>query len=137
MSAADNKALALEYMRLLEKGDYDAAFGKFAPDGKVSVMGRTSSVGDFAKVVREFRGMVVGAMTLTPTSTVAEGDKVAMEVTGGADMIKGVRYDNQYHFLFEFKNGKIAHLKEYMDTAKAQATWDALGKAPPENEWKK
>ncbi|HXE16853.1 MAG TPA: nuclear transport factor 2 family protein [Stellaceae bacterium] len=136
MSAADNKALALEYMRLLEKGDYDAAFGKFAPDGQVTVMGRTSSVGDFAKVVREFRGMVTGPMTLKPTSTIGEGEKVAMEVTGGADMIRGVRYDNQYHFAFEFKNGKITHLKEYMDTAKAQATWEALGKAAPEKEWK-
>jgi hypothetical protein len=136
MSASDNKALALDYMRLLERGDYDAAFGKFTADGKVTVMGRTSSVGDFGKVVREFRGMVVGPMTLKATGTVAEGDKVAMEVTGGADMQKGVRYDNQYHFLFEFRDGKIAHLKEYMDTAKAQATWDALGKAPPEREWK-
>jgi uncharacterized protein len=133
---ADNKALALDYLRLLEKGDFDAAFGKFTPDGKVSVMGRTSSVGDFAKVVREFRSLVVGDMTLKVTGAVAEGDKVAVEVTGGANMQKGVRYDNEYHFLFEFKNGKIAHLKEYMDTAKAQATWDALGKAPPERNWK-
>jgi hypothetical protein len=136
MTASDNKALALDYLRLLEQGDYDAAFGKFAPDGKVTVMGRTSSVGDFAKVVREFRGMVVGPMTLKVTGSVAEGDKVAVEVTGGADMQKGVRYDNQYHFLFEYRDGKIAHLKEYMDTAKAQATWDALGKAPPERDWK-
>ncbi|MGH6988906.1 MAG: nuclear transport factor 2 family protein [Stellaceae bacterium] len=136
MTAADNKALALEYLRHLEAGDFDRAFQMFAPDGQVTVMGRTSSVDDFAKVVREFRGMVVGAMTLKPTSAIAEGDKAAVEVTGGADMMKGVRYDNQYHFAFEFQNGKIAHLKEYMDTAKAQATWDALGKAPPEKEWK-
>ncbi len=136
MAASDNKALALEYLRLLERGDFDACFGMFAPDGKVTVMGRTSSAGDFAKVVREFRGMVVGPMTLKPTGAVAEGDKVAVEVTGGADMIKGVRYDNQYHFLFEFRNGRIAHLKEYMDTAVAQATWNALGQAPPEREWK-
>ena len=136
MSAAENKAAALEYLRLLEKGDFDACFGMFAPDGKVTVMGRTSSAGDFAKVVREFRSMVMGAMTLKPTSSVAEGDKVAVEVTGGADMQKGVRYDNQYHFLFEFSGGRIAHLKEYMDTAAAQKTWDSLGKAPPEREWK-
>jgi uncharacterized protein len=136
MTATDNKALALAYLRDLEVGDFDRCFGMFAPDGQVTVMGRTSSVGDFARVVREFRGMVVGPMTLRPTSAIAEGDKVAVEVTGGADMQKGVRYDNQYHFAFEFKNGKIAHLKEYMDTAKAQATWDALGKAPPEKEWK-
>jgi uncharacterized protein len=136
LTAADNKTLALEYLRLLEAADFDAAFAHFAPDGHVTVMGRTSSATDFAKVVREFRGMVVGPMMLKVTSAIAEGDKVAVEVTGGADMQKGVRYDNQYHFAFEFKNGKIAHLKEYMDTAKAQATWDALGKAPPEREWK-
>ena len=77
---ADSKALALEYLRLLEKGDFDtAAFAKFAPDGKVTVMGRTSSVDDFAKVVREFRGMVVGDMTLKVTSAIAEGDKAAVE----------------------------------------------------------
>jgi uncharacterized protein len=136
MSAAANKAAALDYLRHLEAGDFDRAFAMFAPDGEVTVMGRTSSVGDFGKVVREFRGMVVGPMMLKVTGAVAEGDKVAVEVTGGADMQKGVRYDNQYHFLFEFKNGKIAHLKEYMDTAKAQATWGALGKAPPERDWK-
>jgi len=122
MSAADNKALALSYLKELEAGDFDAAFGHFSGDGVVTVMGRTSSAGDFAKVVREFRTMVVGPMTLKVTAAIAEDDKVAVEVVGGADMIKGVRYDNQYHFLFQFKNGKIAHLKEYMDTAVAQAT---------------
>jgi len=136
MSASDNKALALKYLRELEAGNYDAAFGHFTADGKVTVMGRTSSVGDFAKVVREFRGMVVGPMMLKVTGAVAEGDKVAVEVTGGADMIKGVRYDNQYHFLFEMRDGRIAHLKEYMDTAVAQKTWEALGATPPEREWK-
>lgn len=133
---ADSKALALEYLRLLEGGDFDAAFAKFAPDAKVTVMGRTSSAADFFKVVREFRGNVVGDMTLKPTSAIAEGDKAAVEVTGGANLVRNVRYDNQYHFAFEFKNGKIAHLKEYMDTAAAQKTWEALGQAPPEKDWK-
>jgi uncharacterized protein len=133
---ADSKALALEYMRVLENGDFDAAFAKFAADGKVTVMGRTSSAADFFKVVREFRGNVIGDMTLKVTSAIAEGDKAAVEVTGGANLVKGVRYDNQYHFAFEFKNGKIAHLKEYMDTAAAQKTWEALGQAPPERDWK-
>lgn len=136
MSASENKALALRYMKELEAGDFDKAFAHFARDGKVTVMGRTSSAADFGKVVREFRGMVVGPMTLKVTNAIAEDDKVAVEVTGGADMIKGVRYDNQYHFLFEFKDGKIAHLKEYMDTAVAQKTWEQLGTAPPEKDWK-
>ena len=136
MAAADNKKLALAYMTALEAGDFDKAFAHFAGDGKVTVMGRTSSAADFGKVVREFRKMVVGPMTLKVTNAIAEGDKVAVEVTGGANMIKNVRYDNQYHFLFEFKNGKIAHLKEYMDTLVATQTWEKLGTAPPEREWK-
>jgi uncharacterized protein len=135
MSAADNKKLALNYLTALEAGDFDQAFAHFAKDGQVTVMGRTSSAGDFGKVVREFRGMVVGQMTLKVTSAIAEDDKVAVEVVGGADMIKGVRYDNQYHFLFQFRDGKIAHLKEYMDTLVATQTWDKLGAAPPERKW--
>jgi len=136
MAAADNKKLALAYLSALEAGDFDTAFAHFAADGQVTVMGRTSSAGDFGKVVREFRKMVVGPMTLRVTNAIAEGDTVAVEVTGGADMIKNVRYDNQYHFLFQFKNGKIAHLKEYMDTLVATQTWERLGTAPPEREWK-
>ena len=136
MTAAASKKLALAYLKALEAGDFDKAFAHFAKNGKVTVMGRTSSAADFGKVVREFRKMVVGPMKLKVRNAIAEGDKVAVEVTGGANMIKNVRYDNQYHFLFEFKNGKIAHLKEYMDTLVATKTWEALGATPPEQEWK-
>jgi len=132
MSTESNKALALEYLKRLEAGDFDAAFGMIADDGKVWVAGRTAPRDEFVKIVRSFRSLVVGPMTLKPVSAVAEGDRVAIEVEGGADMQKGVRYDNQYHFLFVIKDGKIVLLKEYMDTAAAQATWAGLGMTPPE-----
>jgi ketosteroid isomerase-like protein len=30
--------------------------------------------------------------------------------------VSGQTYSNEYHFLFEFREGKLLKLKEYMDT---------------------
>jgi uncharacterized protein len=55
-----------------------------------------------------------------PTETTAEGNRVALEATGGGKTATGKTYDNRYHFLFEFDgSGKIAKLREYMDTGHA------------------
>ncbi len=48
---------------------------------------------------------------------VAEGNKVAVEARSDGMHISGKRYQNRYHFLFEFRDdGKLQRLKEYMDT---------------------
>jgi ketosteroid isomerase-like protein len=55
-----------------------------------------------------------------PTEATAEGRRVALEATGGGKTAAGKVYDNRYHFLFEFDDaGKIAKLREYMDTGHA------------------
>ena len=61
MSTESNKALALEYLKRLEAGDFDAAFGMIADDGKVWVAGRTAPRDEFAKIVRSFRADAVTA----------------------------------------------------------------------------
>ena len=45
-----------------------------------------------------------------------EEDRVAVEASSDGVHISGKRYQNNYHFLFEFKDGLICQLKEYMDT---------------------
>ena len=47
---------------------------------------------------------------------VAEGDRVAVEATSKGEHVSGQTYSNEYHFLFEFREGKLLRLKEYMDT---------------------
>jgi ketosteroid isomerase-like protein len=47
---------------------------------------------------------------------VAEGEKVAVEATSKGKHISGQTYSNNYHFLFEFREGKLLRLKEYLDT---------------------
>jgi ketosteroid isomerase-like protein len=61
---------------------------------------------------------------------VGEGDKVAVEATSEGKHISGRTYTNQYHFLFEFRDGKLLRLKEYMDTERVT---DVLcgGQRPP------
>ena len=48
----------------------------------------------------------------------AEDDSVAVEAESEGMHVSGVMYQNFYHFLFIFKDGKVLLLKEYMDTEK-------------------
>lgn len=59
----------------------------------------------------------------TVTGMIAEGDKVAAEANIKATTAMGTQYDNSYHFLFTIKGGKIARMKEYMDTYHAKTTF--------------
>ncbi|MGL1921683.1 MAG: nuclear transport factor 2 family protein [Hyphomicrobiales bacterium] len=54
---------------------------------------------------------------------VEEGDFVATEANLKAKTAMGTDYDNDYHFLFTFENGKIKRMKEYMDTHHAKTTF--------------
>ncbi|MFF2108439.1 hypothetical protein CJ179_13510 [Rhodococcus sp. ACS1] len=60
-----------------------------------------------------------GVLEITPTAAIAQGDKVAVEATSYAKLKNGKVYQNQYHFLFKFRDGKILSVKEYMDTKHA------------------
>jgi ketosteroid isomerase-like protein len=46
----------------------------------------------------------------------AEGDRVALEVEVDGIAPNGKRYNNSYHYLLFFRGGKIARVKEYVDT---------------------
>jgi hypothetical protein len=60
-------------------------------------------------------GGTKGGILQSPTGITAEGDRVAVEAVSDGETLDGKRYLNQYHFLFEFKNGKFTAVCEYMD----------------------
>ena len=60
------------------------------------------------------------SLKLIPTSIVAEGDRVAVELLGHAVLKDGRNYDNLYHILLTFKDGQIIAAKEYHDTLYAK-----------------
>lgn len=69
-------------------------------------------------------------LSFTVHDMVAEGNKVAVEAQSEGEHVSGQTYSNQYHFLFEFRDGLLVKLKEYMDTVLAT---DVLcgGQRPP------
>jgi ketosteroid isomerase-like protein len=54
----------------------------------------------------------------------AEGERVALEAESHGLHSSGKPYNNHYHFLFRIRDGKIAEIREYADTAHAR---DVLG----------
>ena len=116
-----NKAIVTQFFEALNKGDVDCIVNTYAQDGCVQTMGDTLISGIFS---REQIAAAAGGifdvfpqgLTFTALSMVGEGDKVAVEATSEGDHISGQTYRNEYHFLFEFRHGKLLKLKEYMDT---------------------
>jgi len=56
---------------------------------------------------------------------VAEGDKVAVEAEGYAELTDGRIYNSKYHFLVELGGGKVKEVKEYLDTHHAHSVFFA------------
>ena len=65
-------------------------------------------------------------MTLTVTGTTAEGDRVAVEAVSYGELTNGAVYNNHYHFLLEFKDGKAVRVCEYNDSKHAAEVWTGL-----------
>jgi ketosteroid isomerase-like protein len=116
-----NKAIVTQFFDALNRGDVDFIVDTYAADGCVHTMGNTLISGVFSR--EQIAASAAGifdvfpeGLTFTPVSMVGEGDKVAVEATSAGEHISGQTYANEYHFLFEFRGGKLLRLKEYMDT---------------------
>jgi ketosteroid isomerase-like protein len=136
MSNSDsNKATVTRFFDALNKGDVDTIVNTYARDGCVQTMGGTLISGIFSRdQVAGSAGSIFdvfpAGLTFTVLDQVAEGNKVAVEATSNGEHISGQTYSNEYHFLFEFREGKLLKLKEYMDT---EQVTDVLcgGQRPP------
>ena len=60
---------------------------------------------------------------------VAEGDKLSLEAESLGHLNNGRTYNQHYHFLIEFRGGKICAVREYLDTQHAYNVWHAREKA--------
>lgn len=116
-----NKAIVTQFFDALNRGDVDFIVDTYAADGCVQTMGNTLISGVFSREqIAASAGGIFDVfpegLKFTALSMVGEGDKVAVEATSEGKHISGKTYTNEYHFLFEFRGGKLLRLKEYMDT---------------------
>jgi len=117
----ENKARVTAFFEALNRADVDAIVAAYAPNGSVRTMGNTLISGTFSRdQMQATAGGILEVfpegLTFTVLDMIAEGDKVAVEATSEGRHISGPVYSNEYHFLFEFVNGELLQLREYMDT---------------------
>jgi ketosteroid isomerase-like protein len=118
-----NKETALKFVDSMSRGEMDMSM--LTDDVEWWVPGRgTMSKADFLELAGGFQSLVKGKISLTVHGVTAEGDRVAVEAESHGELKNGKTYNNTYHFLFVFRDGKICLSKEYNDSA--HANW-ALG----------
>lgn len=105
-------------------GDAEAAFALFSDDIVYDLKGSTPVSGVYQgldQIVNEFfvpwRKQIDGDLIVNVTELIGEGERVVALGRGDAKTIFGLRYDNDYCFVFTVKNGKITRVEEFLDTA--------------------
>ena len=120
LAVTTNKAVVRKFLEAFSESRFDDALDLMDDEGTWWVAGSTDISGTYTKEgFRELASGVAGGtragIRLSPTGITAEGDRVAVEAVSYGETLDGKRYLNQYHFLFEFKNGKFIAVREYMD----------------------
>jgi hypothetical protein len=128
-----NRATAQRFFDLFSASDLDGVMALMTDDATWRIPGKkelTPTAGVYTKerIGRLFRRMLdnlTGGLRMTVLSSIAEGDRVALEVTSSGDLKNGRLYRQEYHFIMEFRDGKISAVREYLDTQHAHAVWIA------------
>ncbi|MCR9105086.1 MAG: nuclear transport factor 2 family protein [Gammaproteobacteria bacterium] len=118
---AKQKAFVTDFFAAMNSGDVDAIVDAYADDGTLHTMGQTLISGIYSKAqIAASAGSIFEVfprgLQFEIIDMVGQGNKVAVEATSEGVHVSGQTYSNQYHFLFEFQDGRLLRLKEYMDT---------------------
>ena len=133
MSIDSNKQLATHLFARFSTNDIAGALDLLADDATWWIAGKPEAqpaAGEHDKtwMTRLFHRMVSqfdGPLQMTVRGLIAEDDRVAVEVVGNGRLLDGRRYQNEYHFLLTIRDGKIASVREHLDTQHVVATWFA------------
>jgi uncharacterized protein (TIGR02246 family) len=112
------------YMNAIRAGDEAALRDAFHPDatwwlpGDLPISktwrGRDAILGEFlGAVMSRFDGET---MRFTTHTVVVDGDRAVLEWTVEGMTVDGNPYKNDYLAVFEYRDGRIAAVREYMDT---------------------
>jgi len=133
MSEKDNRKTAIAFFENVLSPDRSAqAFTLMADDATWTIIGKpelTSAAGTKNKTenIEAMKGIGMAfpkGLRMTIKATTAEGDRVALEAESYGETSSGKIYNNLYHILVEFRDGKILAIREYCDTLHIK---DALG----------
>jgi hypothetical protein len=116
-----HKKVVAQFFDALNRGDIQGFLNLYHPKGSCWTSGNTLISGTMTvDQIAAGAGAIFEAfpdgLTFTTQAMTAENDRVAVEAESQGQHVSGNTYHNRYHFLFEFCDGQILQLKEYMDT---------------------
>jgi len=133
MNAEQNKQRIIEAWKVFSSGDPQLVSEVFsedaewlAPEGNATavalnytnhMIGR-EAIARF--ITSEFRKLFEQDVNIEFRNIFADGNTVIVEERMQARLAGGKLYDNDYCFFFEFEDGRIRRVREYMDTQRAK-----------------
>ncbi len=131
MTLERNKQVVAELFARFSAGDIPGVLALMTDEVTWRIPGKpelTPVAGSFdkARLGRLFQRMIdqlESGLKMTVLGSVAEGDRVAVEVESSGDLRNGRKYRQQYHFAITLRDGKIASVREYLDTHHAYDVW--------------
>jgi hypothetical protein len=123
VSAAENKGVIRRIYAAMEQGDTSLFGAHVHPDYVWRIAGQSSWSGTFEgreiilrDLIRPLFRRFATTYKAKLKNVIAEDDFVVAEVDGDVVTKDGVRYNNNYCFVFRFRGNKIAEVVEYADT---------------------
>lgn len=123
-----NKHVVLQAYAALKAGDVAGYFDRMTDDVTVTYFGNHRFTGTYrgkadimANYVPPLLARLEGPIKITVTNAIAEGDQVFVEAQGEARTKDGLDYNNLYGIVLRLRDGKIAAIREYMDTELTKA----------------
>ena len=123
MSIEANKQLVRDTWGAVSVGDISGFLGNLADDVTWTFFGSHRFAGSFegkeelvAKLFAPLGEVLVDGIKVHIDSLTAEGDRVVMEARGEARTKTGDHYNNYYCIVITVHEGKIAQVREYLDS---------------------
>src|SRR5690349_14713475 len=123
MAAAENKELLRHAFTEVAKGDGGPFLDLLADDVRWTIIGTTAWSGTYEgkrsvleDLLRPLSRQLRGRNIIAAERFIAEDDLVVVEGRGRNSTVDGVRYHNQYCWVFRLVDGRVHELTEYSDT---------------------
>jgi len=123
MSAQANKQLVEDTWNAVSAGNIDTFLGNLADDVTWTFFGSHRFAGTIrgksalvSELFEPLGAVLEGGIKVHIDSLTAEGDRVVMEARGEARARSGVPYNNNYCIVITVKDGRIQHVREYLDS---------------------
>lgn len=116
-----NKAVVRNFLKYLGAGDAKGMSSVITDDIEAictgtSILSTTRNRAAVLEAAAMLAHAIPHGLKFEILNLTAEDDRVSCEVKGHATLATGSPYNNEYHFLFFLREGKICRIKEYLDT---------------------